>query len=248
MKPNPDSAKTHGGRRGPSLLTRVTTWFVINVAAFLVLIAAHFALGLSSIKWWPDVFAVATNLLAGGLVSFLLYYLVVYLPEVRKKSIIKTNLQKMYKNIKIDILWAIVHASVKGGRRDLIPSVEFVESLMSPPKFRNAFEGGREADEGFYAFENQMNHETSEFFQIVRNLRMLSKHVEFILHNYSIENQEVFDFFKRLELLLMNLRENGAGYDESKPLCRFIWEVYAGWNWIEGDIGHDPIQKMINGL
>jgi hypothetical protein len=39
-----------------------------------------------------------------------------------------------------------------------------------------------------------------------------------------------------------------VGYDESKPLCRFIWEVYAGWNRIEGDIGHDPIQKMISDL
>jgi hypothetical protein len=77
---------------------------------------------------------------------------------------------------------------------------------------------------------------------------MLSKQIAFALHNYSIEDQEVFDFFKRLELLPISLQSNGAGYDECGPLCRFIWEVYAGWNWIEGDIGHDPIQKMISGL
>jgi hypothetical protein len=106
--------------------------------------------------------AIATNLHAGGLVSFLLFYTAVYLPEARKKSIIKANLQKMYKNIKMDILWAIVHASIKGGRSDLTPSLEFVESLRSPAAFKKAFETGREADEGFYAFANQMSDETPE--------------------------------------------------------------------------------------
>lgn len=248
MKATSDSTRCRKSRTGSSLLARVGMWFVVNVIALIALIVVHFAFDLSLIKWWPGVFAIATNLLAGGLVSFLMYYLVVYMPETRKKSIIKANLQKIYKNIKMDILWAIVHASIKGGRRDLIPSFEFVESLTSPAAFKKAFEDGRESDEGFYAFENQMNNETPEFRQIVQCLTMLLKQIEFVLHNYSMEDQEVFDFFKRLELLLLSLQANGPGYDESKPLCRFIWEVYAGWNGIEGDIGYDPIQNMISGL
>lgn len=248
MKTTSDSGEPPNRRSSSSFLKSVRTWFVVDLVAFIVLVVVHFALDLPSIKWWPDVFAIAINLLAGGLVSFLLYYLVVYLPEARKKSIIKANLQKMYKNIKTDMLWAIVHASIKGGRHDLIPSPEFVQSLASPAAFKKAFEGGHEGDEGFYAFENQMSDETPEFRQIVQSLKMLSKQIEFALHNYTIEDQDVFDFFKRLELLLMSLQASGAGYDESKLLCRFIWEVYAGWNWIDGDTGHDPIQKMISGL
>lgn len=199
-------------------------------------------------KWWADIFAVATNLLAGSLVSFLFYFLVVHLPESRKKSIIKNNLQRMYQRIKEDILWAVVHASIKGGRRDLTPDFETIRKLMTPRGFKDAFEGGREADEGFYAFANQMHDDTPEFSQIVQNLQMLSKQIEFVLHNYSIEDQSVFDFFKRLELLLLELQARGPGYDESKPLCRFIWDVYAGWDWIEGYRGYDKIQKMISDL
>jgi len=248
MKASSDSVRPPKRRTGSSLLARVSTWFVVNVVVLIAVIVLHFALDLPSIKWWPDVFAMTTSLLAGGLVSFLMYYLVVYLPEARRKSILKANLQKIYKNIKIDILWAVVQSSIKGGRRDLSPTSEFVESLTSPAAFKEAFEDGRESDEGFYAFENQMSDETPEFRQIVQRLMMLSKQIEFVLHNYSIEDQEVFDFFKRLELLLMSLQANGAGYDESKPLCRFIWEIYAGWNRIEGDIGYDPIQDMISDL
>lgn len=230
------------------LFTSVTTWFVVTVAAFVALIGGHFATSVSVLKWWADVFAVATNLLAGGLVSFLFYFLVVHVPARRRKAIIKANLQRIYGNIKRDILFAVVQASRQGGRHDLVPDDELLTDLMTPVGFRKAFEGGREADEGFYAFENQMDEATWEFRQIVLNLQMLSKQIEFLLQNYSIENQEAFDFFKRVELLLMRLQANGPGYDESKPLCGFIWEMYTGWNFVEGDTGQDKIQKMISAL
>lgn len=236
-------------KRIPSrLLARVGTWFAINVVAFCALLVADFATNLSSLKWWADIFAVGTNLLSGGLVSFLFYFLVVYLPEKRKKAIIKTNLLRMYRHIKQDILWAVVQASIKGGRRDLVPDAETVERLMSASGFRNAFKHGREADEGFYAFENQMREDTPEFRTIVRNLQMLSKQIEFLLHNYVIEDQAVFDYFKRLELLLMRIQTNGPGYDEAKELCSFVWQVCAGWNMLYGDIGHDTIEKTISDL
>jgi hypothetical protein len=236
-------------KRIPSrLLARVGTWFAINVVAFCALLAADFATNLSSLKWWADAFAVATNLLSGGLVSFLLYFLVVYLPERRKKAIIKTNLLRMYRDIKQEILWAVVHASIKGGRRDLVPNSDTVDRLMSPKGFKDAFKHGRQANEGFYAFENQMSDDTPEFRTIVLNLQMLSKQIEFVLHNYIIEDQGVFDYFKRLELFLMRIQTNGPGYDESKQLCGFIWEVCAGWNMLRGDIGHDTIEKTISDL
>lgn len=228
-----------------SKLTSVWTWFKANVVALIALVAAHYGFSLSSIKWWPDLFAVSTNLLAGGLVSFLFYYLVVHLPEARKKSIIKSNLLKMYRRIKLDIAWAIVHASIRGGRRDLTATLEFVESLLSIDKFKAAFDSGQEGHEGFYAFANQMSDHTPEYRQIVQSLTMLSKQIEFVLHNYSIEDQIAFDYLKRLELLLMSIQANGPGYDESKSLCRFIWDIFAGWNSIEGDVGHDPIEKII---
>jgi hypothetical protein len=231
-----------------SIFVRVRLWFVVNAVALLALVAGHYTFNLASIKWWPDLFAVATNLLAGGLVSFLFYYLVVYIPENRKKSIIKANIQKMYRDIKMDIAWAIVHGSMKGGRRDLDPSLDFVESLLSPDKFKQAFKGGNNGDEGFYAFANQMTDETPERRQIVLSLKVLSKQIEFVLHNYSINDQNVFDFFKRLELLLISLQSAKPGYDESKTLCGFVWEIFAGWNRVDGDVGHDPIQKMIQDL
>jgi hypothetical protein len=231
-----------------ALLASVRTWFVISLLLLVGLLVVDFATTLPANKWWADVFSVATNLTAGAIVSFLFYFLVVHLPEARKKSVIKTNLLHLYRTIKEDILQAVVHASIKGGRKDLSANLETIEELMTPAGFKAAFQGGREADEGFYAFENQMDKDTPEFRQIVLHLEMLSKQIEFLLHNYTISDQAAFDFFKRLELGLMQIRANGPGYDESKQLCGFIWEVYAGWNPFMGDTGGDVIEKMIDSL
>jgi hypothetical protein len=100
-----------GGNTAVSkLIVSVRTWFFVNVVAFCALVAFTISLP----KWWPDAFAVGTNLLTGGLVSFPFYFLVVHLPEYRKKSIIKANLLKMYRGIKEDILLEVVLAQHQG--------------------------------------------------------------------------------------------------------------------------------------
>ncbi|RUO97683.1 hypothetical protein [Hyphomicrobium sp.] len=195
--------------------------------------------------WWPDSFAFLTNLLAGGLVSFFFYWLVVYVPEMRRKKIIKTNLLRMYRDVKWDIILNVVHASQKGGRNDLSSDVDTIDRLMKTAAFRAAFRDGAEAHEGFYAFENQMSDRTPEFDAIVANLRLLARQIEFMLQTYTIEDQELFDAFKRLEGLLMTLERSGPGYDEAKGLCRFIYDIFAGWSFITGDTGDDLIEKRI---
>lgn len=232
------------------ILWSVRFWFVVNTSVLLLLLVINFTIDtkLRALWWWADAFAVGVNLLTGGVISFLFYFLVVVIPESRKKSIIKSNLRRLYRDIKRDILWQVIFASIKGGRRDLTTSVDEVDKLMEIENFKAAFSQGREADEGFYAFENQMNDETTEFREIVLNLQMLSKQIEFVLHNYAIDDQKAFDFFKRLELLLLKLQSSGAGYDESKPLCRFIWEMFTGFSWVEGYRGYDPIEKVIEGI
>lgn len=233
-----------GGERLKGMLRSVTVWFTLNMLVFVGLLIVHF-LPLVKPNWWADAFAVAVNIIAGGLVSFFFYWLVVYVPEQRKRGLIKDNVTRMYRDIKEDILYQVVFASIKGGRRDLQADSETIARLMKPDGFKEAFQGGREAHEGFYAFENQMDGDTPEFRAIIMNLEMLAKQIEFVLHNYTMDKKELFDFFKRLELMLLSLRRSSPGYDESKPMCRFVYEIFAGWSFVKGYRGYDIIEKMI---
>lgn len=170
------------------------------------------------------------------------------MPERRKRNIIKTNLKSVYEDIKRDILYQIIFASQKGGRHDISQDTETVDKLMTAEGFKATFEAGSEGDEGFYAFQNQMSDDVPEFREIVLNLQILSNQIDYVLHNYTIQDQNLFDFFKRLQIFLMRIRVREPGYDESKPLCSFIWEIYAGWDNISGYRSYDIIEKMIEDI
>ena len=79
-----------------------------------------------------------------------------------------------------------------------------------------------------------MSDDTPELREILLNLELLAKQVEFVLHNYTMDDDRIFDFFKRLEVMLLAPRQSSPGYDESKPLCRFVYEMFSGWNSIDG--------------
>lgn len=229
------------------MASRITFWLVLNIVLLLALLGTELS-SHSKPSWWQDGYSVTMNLAAGGLVSFFFYWLVVYVPEQRKRRIIKDNLAQMYKSIKKDILYQVVFASVRGGRRDLQADQGTIAKLMTTDGFKAAFEGGRQADEGFYAFENQMSYDTPEFRQIILYFEMLAKQIEFVLYNYTMDDENLFDFFKRFEIMLLSLNRSNPWYDESKPLCRFVYEIFAGWNPVDGYRGYDIIDKMITDI
>jgi hypothetical protein len=223
-------------------------WFGLSLFALISLVFVDINLDVSKFRSWSDLFSISTNILVGIIVSFVFYFFIVYIPESSRKRLIKASALKMYKNIKRDILSAVVSASIQGGRDDLTEDTDFVETLMSPDIFRANFEDGGEANEGFYAFENQMGRRTPEFEEIILNFELLEREIFFILGNYKFDDQEIFDLLKRIGSLLLRLKHSQVGYDESKPLCNIIWEVYAGWSFVTGYRGYDLIEKAISDI
>jgi hypothetical protein len=126
-------------------LSGTLLWLVLNALLFSALVVFHFAVGPKP-AWWSDSFGIAVNILAGGLVSFFFYWLVVYAPEARKKAVIKSHLVRMYRNIKRDMLYQVVFASIKGGRHDLQADSGTIARLMTPEGFREAFDEGSEGE------------------------------------------------------------------------------------------------------
>ncbi len=203
---------------------------------------------LSKESWWGDFYAIAISLLSGALISFLFYYLVVKIPENRRVKIIKNQFKRSFKDIKRSVLRDVISASINGGRHDLQIDHDTVESLMTVSGFEDAFKGGREGHEGFYAFRNHMSGDALEYRDILIDLHMLSAEIDFLLHNIEIENEEIFGFFKRLQRYLIRVEKIGPGYDEEKELSSLIWDLYGQFCFIEGNLGYNRIQKAVNEL
>ena len=228
------------------IFTSILFWFTINVLLIALVVTVHFGCNFTNlIFWWSDFYTIVMSLLIGGIVSFLFYFLVIFIPESRKKKIIKNNLIKFYRDAKENILYQIVFASKRGGRDDLNADSQTIEGLMTVEGFKATFEGGRESHEGYYAASNIIQEGGIEYREIILNLHLLSRQIEYVLHNYSMADQELFDFFKRLEKLLIRLEKIGPGYDEEKQLSGFIWTIFAGFNFIDGFIGYDIVENMI---
>jgi hypothetical protein len=192
------------------------------------------------------VFAETKSLLSNIIASFLLYYLVGYLPAERKRKALRANCKRMYLNTKTQILFDILSGSVRGGRTDIGISSDLIDALMNPVAFRKFFEKGREADEGFYAFSNYIQRNDEAFRSIVFKFKLVARQLEFVLSNIDFEDEKSFQGLKWLEHSLFALDELHADYDTVKSLGQTIWAVFTGWSMVDGYRDFDPIEKAID--
>jgi hypothetical protein len=187
-------------------------------------------------KAWNKI---SYDVAVGTLVSLVLYGLVVRLPDHQRRRRLKQSLELHYKNFRqdcIEIMLLVADGSYRGG----LP-----EALLEQDKFREYF-------------KQQVKPNTDRWHEFLNNLeeyhlRKLQTHMEifrdeliFILNNTDIQKDEAFEFLKRLSAAIYSLKSVTPDYDEVKPLAGFLWNVFAGWDWVEGYRKEDIIKKMID--
>lgn len=243
-------------RRAPKFVSSVLFWFFLTLLAFVLaagseLLHKHLGIGPAQEAWWDDFFGLSMPFITGGLVSFIFYYLVVWIPGRRKRKAIKNDFREFYRDLKEDIAVQIIFASRRGGRKDLHVGGQLEKRLLTVDGFMEKFGGGREADEGFYAFANGLHTEEGKlnFQDIAWLLKVLAREIDYVLNNYTITNEETRVFFKRLKVRLIELGESKHDdHNAHRALCRFIYEIFAGFTHITGRHGYDEVEKMIEEL
>jgi len=128
------------------------------------------------------------------------------------------------------------------------------EALIEPDKFRQYFQepvGARKSR--WHEFFNNLN-ETS-LRELQTSMEIFREELIFILNNTDIQKDEAFEFIKRLSASIYSLNSAMARHDEvaplsdfleATPLFGFLWNVFAGWDWIEGYRKEDIVKKMID--
>lgn len=217
-------------------------WFALLTVTSLVALSAFPS---AQVARYTPALNVALAIGTSGIVAFIFYYVVSERIEARRRDLVKQGALRSYRNAKHDIALAVIQASRKGGRVDLIADHSTIERVLTVDGFKALFDGGREADEGFYAFQNQMSDPTPEYDEIVLNLQIIGRAVDRLIDANLLDNPEAYNSLVRLDAMLRRIERNGAGYDESKLLCSFIWQIFTGWNFIDGNLGYDPIERAI---
>ena len=59
--------------------------------------------------------------------------------------------------------------------------------------------------------------------------------MDFTLQNYIIHDEQMFGFLKNLKAIIFQMEKLQIACDDTKILCRFLWQIFAGFNIVEGD-------------
>jgi len=119
-----------------------------------------------------------------------------------------------------------------------------LSKLSDQNEFRKYFnEPISESQNKWHAVLNGLNEYLLR--ELLVELEILLNEVTFVLSNVDIDDQNVYSFFKRLSQAVHRLKKSTLEYEEVKQLSRFLWEMFAGWSFIDGYREDDIVMVMI---
>lgn len=183
--------------------------------------------------------SIVFDLSVGFLVSLFFWFLIVQIPESRKRAILRNNLARQYQHFKEDVIQILLFASVGSH------STELKKQLCNHDEFKRFFSENK--NERWYAALNGLQGNEGHLNDLIVEIELLANEISYVLNNINIDDDEVHSFFKRLSTHVYKLRRSTVyTYDHVKYLGNFIWEILARWSIISGQRKEDIVQEMID--
>lgn len=177
----------------------------------------------------------------GGLVSLLFYVLLVRVPENAKRRRIRRSLERQYRVFKEDCLYIML------GTVDRTIDPDKVDELIDQAAFRNYFkERLFPSQDRWHVFLDKLDE--AGLLRILSAVDIFRDEISFALSAIDIPSEDAFDFFKRFSGAIHSVRSTELGYDSIKPLARFLWSLFAGFDFINGYRKEDLVAKMIKSI
>jgi hypothetical protein len=208
---------------------------------FLMLNAVHYyalaqCMSLANGGLWIDVRSLANSILINLLAAYLFFLLIVHLPSFRQREVMRNNLRTRYMDFKTAIIGhflAIADGSYASG---------LVAKLCDIKEFRNYYKEDNSAR--WYSIANSLNRNRFQVDEILVELAILQAEVSFVLNKVEIHDERVLAFFKSLSSTMYRLEHRDSD-DDVKSLMQFMWQLFAGWSWVNGYAEEDVVQTLI---
>lgn len=121
---------------------------------------------------------------------------------------------------------------------------DFPRRLTDQGEFRKYFkEAVNESQNRWHVLLNGSNDRLLK--DLLVELEILMNEVSYVLNNVTVEDPDVFSFFKRLSQAVYKLKNTTLAYDDKKQLSQFLWDLFAGWSFIDGYREDDIVSVMI---
>lgn len=175
---------------------------------------------------------------AGCVVTVVFYWLLVRLPECKKRQRIKKSFRAQYREFKLSCIENFL--AVADGSFD----ASFPERLLPIEEFRRYFK--QNVGGGKTRWDEVANKMTPYYLDVTHSrMNILQQEISFVMHNTDISGCEAFDFLKRLSQAMLMQRNAMIDCDSMNSFLSFFWQLFAGWDWIHGYRAHDIVEDMI---
>lgn len=179
------------------------------------------------------------SLSVGFVVSSIFYFLVVYMPEYKRRKMLHESLKSQYLQFKISCINTFLIISNSQEYSDK-------EELLNLTEFRRYFKKENKNGENRWgAVANSL--QDSEYYlrEVMYYLQMLNEEIRYTRNSINLNDPEVFEFLNRLSQLIARMESTEREYDDIKSLCGFLWSIFTGWDWAKGYSESDIIKDII---
>lgn len=179
------------------------------------------------------------NLSCGMLISIWFYFLVVWIPEKKKKKRIKSHFISQYTEFKRNLIMHIVGACREPYKADLLGN------LMEPQAFKDYFKEKITADqERWHVFLNNLDKDL--LADILNEFEAFKEATSYLLSNVQVDDDEVFSFLHRINTISITLKGVSVEDDSMKRLSQLLWDILAGFSWVDGYRDYDYFDSMFH--
>lgn len=182
------------------------------------------------------LYAISISIIAASI----FYVLNIYLPGQKRKNIIKHNFEEQYIFFKKHSIAIFLSALGESS------NAKIEEILCDLSKFKKYFKEkiGNYPDK-WHKVCDELNGTLLK--DLLVQLDILSDEASFILNNTEINDENVLSFFKLILQSVYGYRIEGINmdYDEKKALMNFLWELFAGWSFVDGYREEDIVKLII---
>jgi hypothetical protein len=223
-------------------------WIISAVSIILALKASNEPIvSIFRNTWFNSFFqqfdtgnSIVFDLSIGFLVSVFFYFLVAWYPNRQRKKIIKQNFEEQYRLFKEEAIRIFLFACQ--GYSD-----ELSSKLSEQSEFRKFFTEPVDGDSRSARWYDVLNGlKGDRLKELLVELEVFMNEVAYVLNNVEINDTDVFSFFKRLSQAVYRLKNSTSDYEDVEQLSKFLWELFAGWSFIDGYRTDDIIKVMIS--
>lgn len=172
----------------------------------------------------------------GILSGLVVWVAAVYLPQLKKRRILRASMAYRYRTFRETLLKNFLAMS-KGGYMIGEP-----EALQDPEKFRKFFDTNR-----WGVVQENLSENKYHLREVLNEFELLYQEAVYVRSNCDFQDEKVHLFLERLSATIARVK-NPAPHD-SEELGDLLWfarTMFTQWNHVDGDLGEDVIQKMID--